>query len=162
MPWRNHAHKASHHLPSCDTRLCRVRSCRRGGACGDRVHGQHPRSRSGSRETVGLHARMRQSERKANGLPPKPPIRGRPFSWALVSAYFSSITLPPMLSGSSQPQCHSFTAVTIVSLLYGQRSGPDFRGRHRRLGPYQRPLNESAVPHVTKEASVALGECTMY
>jgi len=62
----------------------------------------------------------------------------------------------------SQLQPHSFTTVTIVSLLYGQHSGVDFRGRHARLGPYQRSLNESAVPHVTKEASVALGECTMY
>ena len=64
--------------------------------------------------------------------------------------------------GSSQLQSHSFTTVTIASLLYGQHSGADFRDRHPRLGPYQRSLNESAVPHVTKEASVALGECTMY
>ena len=77
-------------------------------------------------------------------------------------AYFSSITLPLMAPSSSQLQYHSFTTVTIVSLLYRQRSGADFRGRHPRLGPYQRSLNESAVPHVTKEASVALSECTMY
>ena len=57
---------------------------------------------------------------------------------------------------------YSFTTVTIVSLLCRQHSGVDFRGRHPRLGPYQRSLNESAAPHVTKEASVALGECTMY
>ena len=78
------------------------------------------------------------------------------------SAYFSSITLPLMPLDSSQLQSYSFTTVTIVSLLCRQHSGVDFRGRHPRLGPYQRSLNESAVPHVTKEASVALGECTMY
>jgi hypothetical protein len=78
------------------------------------------------------------------------------------SVYFSSITLPLGVASLSQLQYHSFTTVTIASLLYRQRSGPDFRGWHPRLGPYQRSLNESAVPHVTKEASVALGECTMY
>ncbi len=68
----------------------------------------------------------------------------------------------PQPSQHPTGQSYSFTTVTIVSLLYRQRNGADFRGRHPRLGPHQRSLNESAVPHVTKEASVALGECTMY
>ncbi len=75
---------------------------------------------------------------------------------------FQFYNAPADASDSSQLQSYSFTTVTIVSLLYRQRNGADFRGRHPRLGPHQRSLNESAVPHVTKEASVALGECTMY
>ena len=75
---------------------------------------------------------------------------------------FQFYNAPAGVADLSQLQSHSFTTVTIASLLYRQHSGVDFRGRHPRLGPYQRSLNESAVPHVTKEASVALGECTMY
>lgn len=75
---------------------------------------------------------------------------------------FQFYNAPADASDSSQLQSHSFTAVTIASLLYRQHSRVDFRDRHPRLGPYQRSLNESAVPRVTKEASVALGECTMY
>jgi len=75
---------------------------------------------------------------------------------------FQFYNAPADALDSSQLQPHSFTTVTIASLLYRQHSGVDFRGRHPRLGPHQRSLNESAVPHVTKEASVALSECTMY
>lgn len=75
---------------------------------------------------------------------------------------FRFYNAPANAPDSSQLQSHSFTTVTIASLLYGQHSGVDFRDMHPRLGPYQRSPNESAVPHVTKEASVALSECTMY
>ena len=75
---------------------------------------------------------------------------------------FQFYNVPVDVADSSQLQHHAFTTVTIVILLYRQRSGADFRGRHPRLDPYQRSLNDSAVPRVTKEASVALSECTMY
>ena len=75
---------------------------------------------------------------------------------------FQFYNAPAGIARLTQLQSHSFTTVTIANLLSRQHSGADFRDRHPRLGPYQRSPNESAVPHVTKEASVALGECTMY